>query len=63
MCNLYSITTNEAAIIALFRVVNRYVGNLPPTSGVFPDDPAPAIRNTDKGTELVTMRWGIPIQP
>ena len=28
MCNLYSITTNQAAIIALFRVVNRYVGNL-----------------------------------
>src|SRR3982751_4138555 len=33
MCNLYSITTNQAAIIALFRVMNRYVGNLP----VFPD--------------------------
>jgi hypothetical protein len=30
MCNLYSITTNQAAIIALFRVVNRYVGNLAP---------------------------------
>lgn len=29
MCNLYSITMNQAAIIALFRVVNRYVGNLP----------------------------------
>ena len=28
MCNLYSITTNQAAIIALFRVMNRYVGNL-----------------------------------
>jgi hypothetical protein len=28
--NLYSITTNQAAIIALFRVINRYVGNLPP---------------------------------
>jgi hypothetical protein len=28
MCNLYSITTNQAAIIALFRVINRYVGNL-----------------------------------
>jgi hypothetical protein len=27
MCNLYSITTNQAAIIALFRVINRYVGN------------------------------------
>jgi hypothetical protein len=37
MCNLYSITTNQAAIIALFRVVNRYVGNLAPMPGVFPD--------------------------
>jgi hypothetical protein len=26
MCNLYSITTNQAAIIALFRVINRFVG-------------------------------------
>jgi hypothetical protein len=30
MCNLYSITANQAAIVALFRVMNRYVGNLPP---------------------------------
>jgi hypothetical protein len=43
MCNLYSITTNQAAIIALFRVMNRYVGNLPPMPGVFPDYPAPVI--------------------
>jgi hypothetical protein len=28
MCNLYSIITDQAAISALFRVVNRYVGNL-----------------------------------
>ena len=41
MCNLYSITTNQAAIIALFRVVNRYVGNLAPMPGVFPDYPSP----------------------
>jgi hypothetical protein len=26
MCNLYSITTNQAPIIALFRVMNQYVG-------------------------------------
>jgi len=26
MCNLYSITTKQAAIINLFRVINRYVG-------------------------------------
>jgi hypothetical protein len=39
MCNLYSITTNQAAIIALFRVINRYVGNLPPMPGVFSELP------------------------
>ena len=49
MCNLYSITTNQAAIIALFRVVNRYVGNLALMPGVFPDYPAPVVRNTDTG--------------
>jgi len=31
--------------------------------GVFPDYPAPAIRNTDTGTEMVTMRWGMPPPP
>ena len=60
MCNLYSITTNQAAIAALFRVVNRYVGNLAPMPGVFPDYPAPVIRNTDTGTELTLIRWSMP---
>jgi putative SOS response-associated peptidase YedK len=63
MCNLYSITTNQAAVIALFRVINRYVGNLPPMPGVFPDYPAPAIRNTDGGRERAMMRWGMPPPP
>ena len=57
MCNLYSITTNQAVIAALFRVVNRYVGNLAPMPGVFPDYPAPVVRNTDTGRELSMMRW------
>ena len=56
MCNLYSITTNQAAIIALFRVVNRYVGNLAPMPGVFPDYPAPVIRKHGTGSEMVLMR-------
>ena len=63
MCNLYSITTNQAAIIALFRVMNRYVGNLPPMPGVFPDYPAPVVRYSDLGTALITMRWGMPPPP
>ena len=58
-----SITTNQAAIIALFRVINRYVGNLPPMPGGFPDYPAPVVRNTDTGTEMVTMCWGMPPPP
>jgi hypothetical protein len=49
MCNLYSIRTNQAAIINLFRVINRYLGNLAPMPGVFPDYPAPVVRNTDTG--------------
>jgi len=60
MCNLYSITTNQAAIIALFRVVNRYVGNLAPMPGVFPDYQAPIVRSSAEGRELVTARWGMP---
>jgi putative SOS response-associated peptidase YedK len=60
MCNLYSITTNQAAIIALFRVLNRYVGNLPPMPGVFPDYPAPVVRNVGAERELAMMRWGMP---
>ena len=48
MCNLYSITTNQAAIIALFRVVNRYVGNLPPMAGVFSELPLKAAGPDDQ---------------
>jgi hypothetical protein len=60
MCNLYSITTNQAAISVLFRVVNRYVGNLAPMPGVFPDYKASIIRTGADGRELATARWGMP---
>ena len=63
MCNLYSITTNQEAILRLFRVVNRYVGNLPPMPGVFPDYPAPVIRNAGDEREMILMRWGMPPPP
>jgi putative SOS response-associated peptidase YedK len=60
MCNLYSITTNQDAIGALFRVINRYVDNLAPMPGVFPDYKAPIARNGADGRELATARWGMP---
>jgi hypothetical protein len=46
VCNLYSITTKQEAIRALFRVINRYVGNLAPMPGVFPDYLAPGASNS-----------------
>ena len=32
-------------------------------TGVFPDYPAPVIRNAGAGTELSMMRWGMPPPP
>jgi len=49
---------NQEAIRALFRVVNRYVGNPPPIPGVFPDYPAPIVRNGVDGRELAMARSG-----
>jgi putative SOS response-associated peptidase YedK len=34
--------------------------NLPPMPGVFPDYPAPVVRNNETGTDPTTMRWGMP---
>jgi putative SOS response-associated peptidase YedK len=40
--------------------MNRYVGNLPPMPGVFPDYPAPIVPNAGAERELTMMRWGMP---
>lgn len=60
MCNLYLITTNQDAIRRLFGALNSRVGNLAPMPGVFPDYPAPIVRNASDGRELVMARWGMP---
>ena len=58
MCNLCSIT--QPSRIALFQIVNRYVGNPPPMPGGFPDFPAPMVATSDPERELAIMRWGMP---
>ena len=63
MCNLYSITKNQAAIRDLFKVAGDSAGNLPPMPGVFPAYPAPVVRNTGAERELTMMRWGMPPPP
>jgi putative SOS response-associated peptidase YedK len=45
VCNLYSVTKGQAAIIAATRAMRDTTGNLPPMPGVFPDYPAPIVRN------------------
>ncbi|MDB5602134.1 MAG: hypothetical protein JWN71_4178 [Xanthobacteraceae bacterium] len=61
MCNLYSITTGQAAIIALTRALRDVTGNLPSMPAVFPDYSAPIVRNAPDGVrELAMARWGMP---
>ncbi|UFW72680.1 SOS response-associated peptidase [Bradyrhizobium sp. WU425] len=60
MCNLYSMTKNVDAIRHLFGVLNSSVGNLPSMPGIFPDYPAPIVRNASGGREIVMARWGMP---
>ena len=60
MCNLYSITKGQAAIIELTRAIWDTTGNLPPMPGVFPDYLAPVVANRGEIRELCMMRWGMP---
>jgi putative SOS response-associated peptidase YedK len=64
MCNLYSLTKGQAAIIALTRAMRDTTGNLPIFPGIFPDYIAPVVRNAPDGVrELAMLRWGMPGPP
>jgi putative SOS response-associated peptidase YedK len=60
MCNLYSLTKGQAAILELARAMQDRTGNMPPLPGIFPDYQAPIVRNGPEGRELVMARWGMP---
>jgi putative SOS response-associated peptidase YedK len=55
-------TTNVEAIRRLFQieVSNDRAGNLPSMPGIYPDYPAPIVRNSAAGRELAMARWGMP---
>ena len=54
-------TTNQQAIRELARAMRDTTGNLPSLPGIFPDQPAPAVRTgLDGERELVLARWGMP---
>ena len=58
MCNFYSITKGQAAIIALTRAMRDTTGNLPPLPGIFPDYLAPIVRNAPDGVRELAMALG-----
>jgi putative SOS response-associated peptidase YedK len=61
MCNLYSETKGQQAIIDFVRATRDRTGNLPPLPGIFPDQAAPIVRTAADGErELVMARWGMP---
>ena len=60
MCNLYSLTKGQKAILDLARAMVDRTGNLPPMPGIFPDYAAPIVREGSEGRELALARWGMP---
>ena len=60
MCNRYALTEDQAAIKKMARAMRDFTGNMPPLPGIFPDYPAPIVRNSAEGRELTMARWGMP---
>ena len=63
MCNLYSLTTNQQAIRDIAGAMRDSLGNLEPALDIYPDRPAPVVRNTPRGRELARLTWGMPTPP
>lgn len=63
MCNLYNLKTNQSHIMELFDVKHDRLGNLEPDLDVYPDRPAPVVRNGTNGREVVNLTWGMPSPP
>jgi putative SOS response-associated peptidase YedK len=63
MCNLYSMTKTQKALVDLVRAMRDLTGNLPPLSAIFPDGMAPVVINAQDGRTLLRMRWGFPPPP
>ena len=55
MCNLYSMTKNQAAIRDLFKIGRDTTGNLPPLPAIFPDQMAPVVRVNEGERELIMI--------
>jgi len=61
MCNLYSLTKGQAAIIATARAMRDTTGNLPPLPGIFPDYMAPGCAT--RQTVFASLRCCVGVCP
>ena len=63
--NSYEAALLDRAMCNPTKLSSRYfyVGNLPLMPGVFPDYPAPVVRNVADDREMVMMQWGMPPPP
>lgn len=59
MCNLYQVRTNQEAMRDIAGMMSERL-NLQPDIEIYPDRPAPVVRNKDSGRELVELTWGMP---
>ncbi|WP_111850997.1 SOS response-associated peptidase [Agrobacterium cavarae] len=62
MCNLYQVRTNQEAMRDIAGAMTERL-NLEPEVEVYPDRPAPIIRNNGSARELVALTWGMPTPP
>lgn len=60
MCNLYSLTKGQRAILEMARAMVDRTGNMPPFPGIYPDYQAPIVRQAEGARELCYGRWGMP---
>ena len=68
MCNLYAQIASQDRLRHVLdavvedddEVIEDLTGNLPAQPGIFPDYPAPIVRRTPSGVQLMRARWGMP---
>ena len=62
MCNLYQVKTNQEAMRDIAGMMSERL-NLQPDIEVYPDRPAPVVRNINGSRELAELTWGMPTPP
>jgi putative SOS response-associated peptidase YedK len=64
MCNLYNVTTTQEAMRKFTRALRDIAGNLEPSLDVYPNTPAPVVRDAADGErEVARLLWGLPTPP